>query len=396
MGLLDRYFYVRITSAEPEKLLTNITNTGVEAWDITQTDLLTIELKVQRNQLRGVQTLTRKSGGTCRIIKKEGALWQAGEMLKRPVLLLGIILFFFLSFYIPERIFFITVSGNQTIPDNLILSQAEECGIKFGVKASSVRSEDMKNKMLGNLPQLQWIGVTTSGSVATIQIKERSTKEEPEEKENRVCSIVAVRDGTITEQAVYRGNPLFQVGQTVNAGDILISGYTDCGIMLKAEQASGEVFAYTLRQNSFAAPIPTAVRQMQTGTHTCYKLHIGKKVINLCNHSGILDTGCVKIYSEEYLALPGGFQLPVSIMKVEHLYYEQGKPQPLTVESFQWMSQYASDYLKTQMIAGEILNVDLQWQLLDGVCLLTGDYACHEMIGQVKYEENLVQNAEDN
>ena len=38
---------------------------------------------------------------------------------------------------------------------------------------------------------------------------------------------------------------------------------------------------------------------------------IGKKVINLCNHSGIIDESCVRMYLEDYWSFPGGFQLPV-------------------------------------------------------------------------------------
>ena len=36
------------------------------------------------------------------------------------------------------------------------------------------------------------------------------------------------------------------------------------------------------------------------------------------------------------------------------------------------------------------------FEKVDGAYVLTGEYSCNEMIGQVKYEENIGQNAEDN
>lgn len=395
MTFLDRYLYVRITSAEPEELISKLSFSGIDIWDMAQIDFLTVEIKIRNSCLRRVQNLAEKNGGTCKIIKKEGHLWKLDAIFKRPVLICGIILFFAISLFVPERIFFVTVTGNETIPEKQILSHAEECGIHFAAKASLVRSEDVKNKILSRLPELQWIGVTTSGSVADIQVKERSKQNDSVIHEDSVCSIVAARDGVITGQTVYRGNPLFQVGQKVNKGDVLISGYTDCGIILKAEQASGEVFGHTMRHNTFVSPLPSKIRGSFLGKRTCYRLQIGKKVINLCNHSGILDGSCDKIYSQKYWILPGGFQLPVSIVKVEHLFFAQVKPQPSDLESFQWLERFAQDYVKTQMISGVLLDEELQWELSDDVCVLTGEYACHEMIGQVKYEENLAKNAED-
>ena len=64
--------------------------------------------------------------------------------------------------------------------------------------------------------------------------------------------------------------------------------------------------------------------------------------------------------------------------------------------SFDWLPQFSRDYLKSQMIAGEILKEEIAYSVFDNACLLAGIYACHEMIGQVKNEEIMLRNAEDN
>ena len=57
--------------------------------------------------------------------------------------------------------------------------------------------------------------------------------------------------------------------------------------------------------------------------------------------------------------------------------------------------QYLRKYLLSQMLAGEILNEDIVLTDGDHVHILTGNYACQEMIGQVTNEETIENYAED-
>ena len=396
MGMFDRYLHIHMVCAEPDNLLTKLIYDNVELLDVTYLDYLTAEFWIKKSQYANACNVLEKNHASYRIVGKHGVLWGIIGILRRPVLMVGILMFAFLSCIVPERIYFVRVTGNEKLPDALILTQAEACGITLGTKASVVRSEDVKNQLLGHLPQLQWLGITTSGTVATIHVKERSEPEQSLVQNNTVSSIVAKSDGIITQMTVYKGNPLFQVGQSVKVGDILVSGYTDCGLKMKAEHAQADVFAHTLRQIQLISPCPTVVRGEHTGEHVCFMLHIGKKVINLCNHSGISDTTCVKMYEEDYWTLPGNFQLPVSVIRVEHWFCESDGIETIEEEDYAWLPQFAKDHLRTQMIAGEILDEKLLWDLSDEGVWLSGNYACHELIGQVKYEEILEHNAEDN
>ena len=99
-------------------------------------------------------------------------------------------------------------------------------------------------------------GVNTSGCVATVSVRER-TDPEVTEQDSAVSNIVASRDGFIVSATVTRGNFLCRVGQSVKAGQVLISGYTDCGICIQATRAEGEIYAQTSRD--FAAVTPRRV-----------------------------------------------------------------------------------------------------------------------------------------
>lgn len=396
MGVAERYLRLRIITAEPENLLSLLTDSNVEILNVVFVDSLTVEIEIRKQNVSIVEKIVTRSGGSCHITNQRGLLWNLQKIWKRPVLSAGLLVFFVLAVFVNNRIFFVKVQGNEFVSKKFLLAEAENCGITFGAKASKVRSEEVKNKLLQQFPQLQWLGVTTSGTVATIQVQERSVQDNAAVPTSAVSHIIASRDGLISKMTVYNGNPIFHVGQSVQTGDVLISGYTDCGIIQKAERAEGEVFAYTTRSVRFFAPYPTVQRDTSAGTHTCYRIRIGKKVINLCNHSGISDTTCVKMYEEDYWTLPGNFQLPVSVIKVSTHSFHQKDAELDTGLLETWLPRFSSDYVRTHMVAGRILHEQLQWDIDDRLCILEGDFACHEMIGQVKDEEIIGQNAEDN
>lgn len=385
MLCFKKFYRIQIICADVSRILAEITMLGVDIYDVECVDPITVEIGIQSKHIHKVTNLLSKQMISWKICSKIGSLWKAEKLFKRPVLLFGCLLFLMAAVIVQNYVFFVEVTGNQNVSTNEILINAEKAGIKFCTKSAEIRSEAVKNAFLQNMPQLQWAGITTRGCVAVIEVKERSIKEKEEEKTGQVSNIVAACDGIITEQTIYEGSPLFQIGDAVKAGDTLVSGYVDCGIKIRAGQSNAEIYALTTHRNQFISPLPSVTRGHLIQEHTCYKLRIGKKVINLCNHSGIIDESCVRMYLEDYWSFPGGFQLPVALICVTHLCYDTTQP-PSADTHPQWLSQFSRKYLLDQMISGEILNEVTRMENTDGARILTGIYSCHEMIGREKYE----------
>lgn len=383
---LDRFITLCFTAAEPERLISKLSEKQIEMMNVDWIDLLTVKVSIKHSQLAQTRGILSQMGARYHIISREGLLWYVFSMCKRPVLLVGMICFILLAVFLPRRILKIEIIGNEMITNNQMIQALEASGICIGAKTAEIRSENIKNVLLGKLPELQWVGITTSGCVATVNVKERSTVSDEYRDNNTVSSIVAIYDGIISEMTVYCGNPLYRVGEAVKAGDTIISGYADYGIKTVAQRANGEVFAYTHRNLHMITPFNKAYREYKTSERVCYRLQIGKKVINLCNHSGISDSSCVKMYEEYYCHLPGNYQLPVSVQKVTYRYYEMTDV-PQTEEDIQWIPQYARRYLLSQMVAGNILSESFAWDTNSDICALVGTYACYEMIGKEKREE---------
>ena len=384
-----------LTSADLAGALTAIHHAGITVYHIDQKEDLTVVLTIRRREYAALRKLAERRGEKLELKQRQGIYWKFQNGLRRPVLWIGLCLLLFLVLYLPTRVLFIQVEGNDTIPTKLILEKASQCGIEFWASRREVRSEKMKNALLGAIPELQWAGINTSGCVATISVQERS-EAEPVEEKTGVSSIIAARDGVITACTVTKGNPLCKVGQAVRAGQTLVSGYTDCGICIQATRADAEVYAQTQRRLMVKTVDSAGQRGEQVRVEKKYSLIIGKNKINFYNDSSILDGSCVKMYSENYWTLPGGFQLPVAIAEEAWIYYCLDETAVSEDDAQQTLSQFAGSYLTEQMVAGQILNGQQTVEQLEGCYILYGQFACQEMIGREQNEEILINDGESN
>lgn len=390
MGLwnsLSGTLRIEFTSADTAASMRRLNDYGVRLSNTVAVNDLTVQADISRQDLEKTKAVLEKRGETVKLLRKSGLYWSGKGILKRPVLLAFMSIYLLLSFYLPTRIFFVRVEGNTQIPDKMILEMADICGIRFGASRRQVRSEQVKNELIGMLPELQWVGVNTSGCVAVISVKERSSAETSQTEKVGISSIVAEQDAIIRQITVTNGTALCQPGQAVKAGQTLISGYTDCGISIRGTRAKGEIQGQTLRQLEAVSLTNGIQRGKITRTEEKFSLLIGKKLINFFKDSGISGGTCVKMYKENYLTLPGGFQLPIALVTQSCDYYDTDPAVDAADSDWSWLAKDCEAYLLSHMVAGQILDQSCDIAFADGICTATGKYACLELIGRIKNEE---------
>ena len=378
---------VQFTSATPERTLDSLTQRKIRLSHVAQKDQLTYELLIRRRDYSQVSRILQSRGDRLEILSRRGIYWMLDALFHRPVLLITVLLLFLVSYLLPSRIFFITVEGNTTISDRMILEAAEDCGVRFAASRKQVRSEKMKNALLSAVPQLQWAGVNTSGCTAVISVKERR-EEEPFSDTMNVSNLIADRDGYVLSTTITSGTPLVFPGDSVTKGQLLISGYTDCGICIRASRAEGEVFAQTNRKMEAVMPEEYDVPEMNSDVFYKLSLILGKKRINLWKDSRISDISCGRMYEEYFVSLPGNFQLPIAICVDRYACYEMQKSKiPETDVQIQ-LRAFSDAYLHRQMVAGQILQKQYHFSFADGLYKLESNYLCTEMIGR-EYREQI-------
>lgn len=391
MGFSDRFkarILLEMVSADMPGLLAAIADIGVLLESVDPVDALTVRCCVHPSSLKKLESIAERRGATFHVLQKKGIRWPLLRLITRPVFVFGLILMIALELYLPTRVLFVCVEGNNEIPVNAILEQAAACGIRFGASRREVRSERMKNNLLASIPQLQWAGINTQGCTAVISVRERSDIQKVEEN-YRVSRIVAVRDGIIDSCTVTKGNALCVPGQAVMQGQVLISGYTDCGLSILATRAEGEIFAKTIHEITAVSPLKYQEKGQPTGSHKKISLLIGKKRINLYKDSGISGITCDKMYLEYYVMLPGGFCLPFALVIEEETDYLAASVLTSADSTELLLRECTQTYLQRAMVSGTILSEDTAMEVGEDLLILNGRYLCTEMIGREQNEEIL-------
>lgn len=380
---------IRITCADMEAALEVFSKKGIVIFDLQEINELTFQLVIHREDYVKLLEICKKRGYKLELVRKRGLYWEAKQVLVRPVLVCGLTVLFLLIAFLPTKVFFVRVEGNHLVPSRKIIAAAEESGICFGASRRAVRSERVKNALLSAIPELQWVGVNTSGCTAVISVREKTeASQKQDEISGQVCSIVASQDGIIESCTVTRGSPACQVGQAVSKGQVLISGYTDCGICIQASRAEGEVFAATGRDLVVQTPAKYDYFLETERSLRRYSICIGKKRIKLWIGSGIWDTTCGRMYEEKVWTLPGGFSLPVAFAVDTFTFRNTVPAVQSRDEAASELRRFAEDYLQQKMIAGTIRQKDEIITLENDNYCLIGDYSCVEMISSIRWEQN--------
>lgn len=380
---------LELISADPAAALEVIRNAGVELRQVKlNDDGMSLSFTISRSDRINLERIAAKKGYLLQAAGKSGFLWQLISLRSRPILVVGLVAIFLLSLWIPSRIFFVAVEGNTEVPTKLILEQSQENGLSFGASRRAVRSERMKNALLDGIPQLQWVGINTYGCTAVISVRERAVESMQPAPKAPVSSLIAVSDGVISRVTVTKGTQLCQVGQIVKQGQLLVSGYTDCGICIRAGQAEGEIFAQTERKLEAVTPIRWAQKGNPADRDEKFSIILGKKRINFYKGSGFSDGSCDKMYLEYYVTLPGGFDLPIRFVREISVKRSANSVLLEQEQCLQMLSQNAKHYLKTQMISGILIQVQERSEVTEDLLVLYGRYACEEMIAKIRYEEN--------
>ena len=371
---------VEITGAEPEKTFRSISINGISIFNIRKISDLTYQFQLLRRDYGCLKKVMNRRAEKLSVISHQGIFWYFDALAKRPLLTITFLFMFITALYVPGRVLFIEVTGNQHISERVILEAAENCGIQFGASRKQVRSEKVKNSLLSEVPQLQWAGINTIGCRAVISVRERNPQQK--QVDTRIVSdLIAGRDGYILEKTVTQGTAMVKEGDSVTKGQILISGYTDCGLSIRAGTASGEILAQTNRVLTAVTPkihhIPAAYK-----TTTCrISLLIRKKRINLWKCSRIFDINCGRMYSEYFVQLPGGFQLPFAICIDRYEDYEFHSSVTPEEDAQQRLQQFSDGYLLKEMTSGQILDKQQKFISSGDTYILKSKYICTEMIG---------------
>lgn len=366
--------------------ISRVSEAGIPIYEFEEVDGVTGRFRVGRKDYGKVKRLLEKKGDRVILIRRTGLYRWGRQLRRRPLLAAGMTLLLAITLFLPTRVLFIRVEGNRMIPSGRILEAAEDAGLRFGSIRRSIRSEQVKNRLLSAVPGLQWAGVNTAGCTAVIRVREAPLPA-AETGMHGFSGIAASRDGVILEATAEEGNLLCRPGQAVREGELLISGYVDCGICIRVTQAKGEIFARTNRTVTAVVPADYDAISASAGKKRYYSLIVGKKRIKLWKYSRIWEGTCGRIYKQQYVVLPGGFRLPIALAWEDIIFPETVRESAGEESLLSLLRSESERCLLQQTIAGQILDRQEQSEHAEGCLRLTTRYSMREMIGRTLQEQ---------
>ena len=375
------YSVLKIRGAAPASALNALVKAGIAFWNVEWIDVLTLQITVFSKTVHNAEKAITSAMCDVEQLRDVRLKQHFGHFLDRRMLVLFLCICIIVSIMLPRYVLFYEVIGNEKIPSEQILRELYKTGVGFGTYGPSIRPHWVKNRLLYQLPDLQWVTITQNGCRASVIVRERNKTPVTETKKG-YANVIATQSGIITKQSVMAGQAQFKVGDTVQKGDVLVSGIVDLERIYVIENAKAEIFARTWRKKQVCTPVSCAGKSMCDIEKHCVWLIFGDKRIKIFGNSGISHSSCDKMITKLDLALPDGLCLPLSIqIETFSLYREQVRIlNALSAEKM--LETYIISETTGDMQAGEILQSQSHFRQINGLYTLNETLECHEMIAE--------------
>ena len=304
---------VEITSSAPERVVNLCAAHGIPFWDVDWRTERCFRVTTTLPGLRRLREVTADTDADIRLLRKTGApeLWRRCR--RRYVLLAAALVLPLLLALGSAFIWDFAVSGNDTVPTEEILQALERCGVRVGTRGVGLDQDDLRNRVLPLLPDVVYLAVNVRGCTAHVQVVER-TRPPHLYRDSDVQNVVAARDGLITKIEALDGVTCVQVGDTVQAGQVLLGGVADSPRGCRYMRAHGRIRARTWYCWTVPVPLDVCEKTGEEGAVTRVAMDIGRQRIKLYAGGSVLPVDCDKITEYRGLRLPFGLRLPVTLV----------------------------------------------------------------------------------
>lgn len=372
---------VQVCCAAPERVVNLCAAHGIPFWDVTWLAEDTFRVTTTLSGARRLPAVTADIGAQVQMVEKSGVpeLWR--RVRHRYVLLAAALALPLLLAVSSLFILDFEVTGNDTVATETILQALERCGVAVGTRGIGLDQDELRNRVLPLLPDVVYLAVNVRGCTAHVQVVER-TRPPHLYRDGDVQNIVARRDGLITRIEALDGTTCVAVGDTVQAGQVLLGGVADSPRGCRYMRATGRIWARTWYE--WTLPVPLAVQEKTGETQATRRaaLLIGRDRINLHAGGSVLQGNCDKITKYHPLWLPFGLRLPVTLVTeriTSYGVYDGLRPE--AVARAEGETQLLSQLARTVGPDGRVLKTDISARRQGAYLLVTLRAECEEQIG---------------
>lgn len=373
-----------VESAMPERVLNLCAARGIPFWAVEWVDDLHLRLRSTRRGAAELAEAAEKLGARITRGGERGVPVLARRLRRRYVLFGAMALFLAAAWYGGSFVWSFTVEGNETVPEKVILRALERQGITAGIRTGDIDQDVLRNRILLELPELSWLAVNVRGCCAHVQVVERRDPG-PLVRDDDYTHVTASRDALVTKVEALRGQACIKPGDTVQRGEMLISGVVDgaWGGVYRVH-GCGRVYGRTWYTLTLTEPLTCEKKSPGGQKRTVHWLTWGKKAIKIPPGGSAWQENCDKITLYRELSLPFGISLPAAWVSETFT-----KKDTLTVSRSAAQAQKAAEAELLRRLAGEmtpegeIRKTQFTAAQRGNTLQVTLTAECYEQIGQL-------------
>ena len=393
---------VLIRGGFPERLVNLCAQRRVTFWGVEWLSEASLRMSLLRRDLPQLEELAPRAGCTVEVERREGLPFFLARFRRRYAFLAGLALSVAAVAALSNVVLTVEVTGNTALPDRVILSQLARLGLRPGAYGPGLDTRQIALEAQLELEGISWLTVNLYGTRAQVVVREEIPAPELLEEEG-VCDITARAGGLITDIKVLEGQALVEAGDTVAAGEVLISGtvalegpqYSGIPTRYMAVRADGIVWARTWRTVTASIPL-TAQTKAYTGEEiTRWSLTVLGRRMNFYGNGSISWPCYDKISRTDTLTLPGGQRLPLSLTRETLRQWEPAQAELDAAAARELLEEQLLSRLE-RLVGEEGEVVDVAWSAsTQGDTLtVTAQAECLEQIGRESPARNIIGGGE--
>ncbi len=217
------YVVITVEGAFVERFLNMTSSRGIFLWDIANVEPGVIRAKVRVYGFKKLRHIARKQNCRIKVEVKRGVPFLFAKLQKRKALMVGAVAFSVILYVLSSYVWFIDIQGTERVKTEQILMIARENGLEIGRTKSSFDPDEVE-KAIGNMQEIAWVGIQIKGTKVIIEVAEKVLPDVVADQ-SIPAHLVAKQDGLVQDIIVLAGTPAVKSGDTVQKGQILISGY---------------------------------------------------------------------------------------------------------------------------------------------------------------------------
>jgi len=262
-----------------ERFINSSVSMGVNLHDLKSLSTTKIQFKVPLHDFWKIHSIIRQTDYKIKVLDKQGLPLFWNKAKKRKLSIIGVIAFVVSMYTLSSLVWFIDVYSHEDlvyIEKYEIVEIAKKSGLRTGIFKSNIDVRMVEREILSQTPELSWVGLKFQGTRVIVEVVERKLLDE-EHMNVEPRHLIAAKDGIIHEVLVMMGQPFVQVGDSVTAGQILISGM----INPQGVSARGIVRARVWYEGQGSAELEEIIKHRTGATQRAYYLNLPDRKIVL-------------------------------------------------------------------------------------------------------------------